>query len=111
MIAIVNGQNHYCALSSAGVVSCWGGNSTGQLGVAPGSADGGYEMVEGEEPDIPQCPNGSCRPTAAAVTKLPLAKQLSAYGDSNCIVTEDDDVMCWGRLAEGATPRTIDGPW
>jgi alpha-tubulin suppressor-like RCC1 family protein len=33
--AITTGNDHSCAIDTSGMVDCWGGNSSGQLGAPP----------------------------------------------------------------------------
>lgn len=85
------GQNHCCGLTSAGTVSCWGYNSSGQLG------------------------NGDTTQQLAPVpvTGLADATQLAVVTSSTCALKKDGSVVCWGQnfdkvpvAVEGATDIT-----
>lgn len=70
---------HTCALDGAGVVYCFGANSTGQLG-------------DGTTLD---------RPTPATVGDLPPVVSLSSGAQHTCALTGSGDVYCWGRNSGG----------
>jgi len=75
--AITAGTNHTCALLVDGSVSCWGSNSSGQLGVG----------VAGDRstPSDPIALQGSGR-----------AKAISAGGSHTCALHTDGTIACWG---------------
>jgi len=75
VIAIAGGDMHTCALSAAGLVSCWGANGYGQLGV--GSKDGGH--------------------IASKVALPGNAVALDCGKWHTCAVLADGRVFCWGR--------------
>ncbi|MBK8050970.1 MAG: biotin transporter BioY [Anaerolineales bacterium] len=72
--SIAAGGNHTCALTTEGIVRCWGMNNAGQLG------DG----------------TNISRPTAADVAGLTGAKAVAAGWRHTCAVTAEDGVKCWG---------------
>src|SRR5205823_4108899 len=78
--AVTAGGNHTCALLTSGAVSCWGLNSTGQLG------------------------NGSQTNSSApvAVQGLPTTiVQVAAGMQHTCAVTTLNTALCWGAEADG----------
>lgn len=75
---VVAGASHSCALSSSGVVSCWGMNNVGQLGRGNSSAAGASPVA------------GSLR-----------FKALSTNADATCGITLADKVYCWGAYRPG----------
>jgi alpha-tubulin suppressor-like RCC1 family protein len=78
--AIAAGSEHTCALTIAGAVQCWGGNTNGQLG------DGTKQLAL--EP--------------VGVIGLDSGVQFIAAGRGHtCAVTEGGGVKCWGDNAGG----------
>jgi alpha-tubulin suppressor-like RCC1 family protein len=78
--AIAAGSGHTCALLASGAVSCWGSNSSGELG------DGG--------------PSGSSR-LATSVATLSDATEIDAGWVHTCALRSDGSVWCWGGNNHG----------
>ena len=74
IIALASGQSHICALNSAGVVRCWGGNRNGTIG--DGTLFDRFLPVDPLGPTI-------------GVTAL------SAGLNSTCAITSSKEVQCW----------------
>lgn len=83
--SVVAGHDHTCALLDDGHVSCWGGNSEGQLGLGDAN-DRGDEVGEMGN-SLPHVDLGSGR-TAVAI---------SAGHRYTCAVLDGGDVKCWGQ--------------
>lgn len=80
IIAVTAGHQHACALSSKGIVSCWGSNEKGQLG------DGTWMD----------------RPTPVAVSGLPdNIIAIAAGGEHTCALNAGGAVKCWGANESG----------
>jgi alpha-tubulin suppressor-like RCC1 family protein len=79
---VAAGGSHTCALSSAGVVYCWGTDSYGQLG------DG----MSGK---------GSHNPIPTAIAGLPSVKAISVGSAHSCAVLVDTTARCWGDNSFG----------
>ncbi len=78
--SIAAGYYHSCAITTAGVVKCWGGNSGGQLG------DNSY----------------TSRSTAMNVTGLASGVTAVAAGEyHSCALTAVGGVKCWGDNSYG----------
>ena len=78
--AIAVGGSHTCALSAAGAVSCWGTNSSGQLG------DG----------------TRAHRNVPVAVSRLGRGMTaIAAGGEHTCALTDLGAMQCWGANASG----------
>jgi alpha-tubulin suppressor-like RCC1 family protein len=82
--AIATGIYHTCALLVDGHVSCWGLNSSGQLGVGQGSPG------DRSTPSAPIALQGSGR-----------AKAITAGGSHSCALHTDGSIACWGYNAYG----------
>ncbi|MBI4957362.1 MAG: hypothetical protein HY908_35460 [Myxococcales bacterium] len=85
------GGDHACALLSDGHLKCWGGNSSGQLGLGDTQSrgDAANEMGAG----LPVVDLGTGKRATAV-----------AAGDYHtCAVLDDGRVKCWGGGASGAT--------
>ena len=80
VVAITDGSNHTCALTSGGTVRCWGSNLTGQLG---------NDAVTGST--VPSAVRG----LASGVTAI------SSFPDTTCATTDDGRVACWGDNMSG----------
>jgi len=95
--AIAAGGLHTCAVTTAGEVLCWGGNSSGQIGDGSNARSPVPVRVPGEQ----------------------RFRQVSAGLAHNCAVTEDARVLCWGsndsgQLGDGSraarsAPRAVSG--
>jgi len=70
--------SHSCALLSGGAVTCWGDNTTGELGGVP--ADAG---------------------AAVSLTDISGATQVIAGPGSSCVLEADGSVRCWGKTDIG----------
>jgi alpha-tubulin suppressor-like RCC1 family protein len=77
--AVCAGGKHSCAISSTGLVRCWGENTDGQLG------DG--TTVQKSVPTLAE--------GVAGATAIGCGRQHS------CAVIEDGTVMCWGSNRRG----------
>ncbi len=89
--AIVAGDNHTCALSRGGRVTCWGQNYYGQLG--NGTTIGSSVPVE-----VPGVPAG--------------ATALAASGFHTCARASGGSVLCWGdnfvgQAGNGVASRSL----
>ncbi|MGH1491991.1 MAG: RCC1 domain-containing protein, partial [Acidimicrobiales bacterium] len=77
---VVTGQNHSCALTRTGQVTCWGDNTTGALG------DGTFDS--------------SVTPVAVkgvgGVGELTKVKQITAGDGHTCALLTNRRVVCWG---------------
>lgn len=83
--ALAAGAHHTCALLNNGEVTCWGGNSSGQLGLANINNIGDDEYPDTVEPinfddDIVQVTAGSA---------------------FTCIKTATNKIHCWGSNSSG----------
>ncbi|MFZ5890242.1 MAG: hypothetical protein ACOY0T_04160 [Myxococcota bacterium] len=85
---VAAGGSHSCALSSAGVLSCWGANSSGQLG------------------------NGSTSAslTPVSVSGAPSSVQQLVAGEKHTCIRSNGTVWCWGDNTSGQVGKgTVGG--
>ncbi|MEI9949401.1 MAG: DUF4215 domain-containing protein [Pseudomonadota bacterium] len=84
-VALALGVDMTCALSSTGLVKCWGRNDSGQLGL-------GDIINRGDTQD-------SVPSKLSAIDLGPgrKAKAISARGATACALLVDGDVKCWGN--------------
>lgn len=78
VVAVSAGGNHSCAITSLGALSCWGGNSSGELGI--GSTD---------DSNIPVVVIGSG------------VVAVSAGESHTCALLASGGVKCWGGNSAG----------
>lgn len=85
--AIATSENHACAVMEDGTVSCWGNNSSGQLG----NGSSGINRDDRSEN------------TATPVTVMDIhdAKEIATGWDHTCALVEDSTVNCWGSNSFG----------
>ena len=83
------GAHHTCGLKSSGDVTCWGDGEAGQLG-GRGTTKQTIQPV-----DVP--------------VQQTLRSLGKAMGDTQCGISQDDDVICWGNNRAGqALPSSSD---
>jgi hypothetical protein len=86
--AIASGDSGFtCALLADGTVSCWGADSTGQLGSGPYMCTGGN--------------GGSCSHVPVAVSGLHDVTAIAAGASFACAVLAAGGVACWGDNGNG----------
>jgi hypothetical protein len=82
------GDTHTCALAKSGTVFCWGTNSAGQV------------VGDGQK-------NNAVINAPSAVPLRKQSSQLSVGADHNCVVSIDNDVVCWGGNAVGQSAPNV----
>lgn len=80
LVAIAAGQDHACAVTTAGAAKCWGGNSFGQLG--NGTTTNSYTPV-----------------AVSGLTSGVVTITAGAY--HTCARTNTGAVKCWGNNSSG----------
>jgi alpha-tubulin suppressor-like RCC1 family protein len=98
-VDISAGFEHSCAVLKNGKVKCWGGNSSGQLGIGTGNT-AGLAVAE----------MGNSLP--AVELKGVAALQVSAGAGHSCATLSDGNLKCWGdnfygQLGQGLGVATI----
>jgi alpha-tubulin suppressor-like RCC1 family protein len=88
VMAVVAGEQHTCALTTAGGGKCWGYNQSGQLG------DGTTAYYRLTPADVSGLTTG--------------VTAMATHGDHTCAATSSGGVKCWGRnefgqLGDGTT--------
>ena len=84
---IVAGTNFTCALTDSGKVKCWGGNNSGQLGLAHGDR-------VGDEAD-------ETSDTFSAIRLGSRAMKISLGASHVCALLKEGRVRCWGSNEQG----------
>ncbi len=96
--ALASSEEHNCALLADGQVSCWGSNSSGELG------DGLESFKPDGKSHIPKLVAGLPGPASA----------IAAGGQHYCALLRDKTVVCWGDNSEGqlgaAQPKSSSKP-
>ncbi len=82
---VAAGGTHNCALFSTGLVRCWGGGASGQLGYGDTQNIGDDENV-----GVPSPVNSGANPL-----------ELAAGGNHSCALLPDGSVRCWGLNSSG----------
>lgn len=94
---IAAGGAHACAVTSDGLLACWGDNSIGQLGTGATEADSLVPVAV----------------TGGALTGKKVV-QVSAGTDHTCALTSDAVLACWGGNGQGqlgtGTRRSVRTP-
>lgn len=85
--AIAAGDNHTCALTTAGGVKCWGSANAGELG-------------NGANPSYRSAP-ADVRTSSGDATPLANVTHVAAGSDHTCAVTTSGGAKCWGGGAYG----------
>ncbi len=99
------GGTSLCALQMNGTVACWGWHSDGAIGVpADGLCRNGLKV---EEP---------CVKTPAVLKDLPPAVAIDASPFHTCIISDQNQVYCWGdnfrgQLGRRTSERCGQHPW
>ena len=94
VVALATGSSHVCALDSENKIYCWGYNYLGQLGDA--SYDDSLTPVEVDMSGV-----------LSGVT----IKEISAGGNNTCVLSEANEVYCWGsgdigKLGNNSTEKS-----
>ncbi|HEY3497678.1 MAG TPA: hypothetical protein VGK73_23430 [Polyangiaceae bacterium] len=87
------GGDHVCVRLESGGVKCWGGNSTGQLGLGDSAFRGATPDSMGE--NLPVVDLGTAGATGLYVT------QLASGVAHNCAIFSGRDLKCWGGNGTG----------
>jgi alpha-tubulin suppressor-like RCC1 family protein len=88
------GVNHACALTNGGGVFCWGYGALAQLG------DNG--------PD--QCGSTECSLAPIGTPFQNGVKDLAVGGFHTCIISQQDEALCWGNNDFGQVGSGVVGP-
>jgi alpha-tubulin suppressor-like RCC1 family protein len=76
------GAAHSCAVTSGGVLRCWGSEDDGRLGTGPSD-------------------EGDTRDTPFTIASLSNIQSVAAGGEHTCALNAEDRALCWGRDSYG----------
>jgi alpha-tubulin suppressor-like RCC1 family protein len=79
------GADHTCAITD-GSIKCWGRNTWGQTGHAPGAA---------------ACSTGGCLPTTLPDVGVAAYVELGLGYDHSCAISDTEGLYCWGAAGNG----------
>ena len=79
--SVVAGWLHSCGISTAGVIYCWGNNTSGQLGL--GVIDTAPHAIPGP------------------IASLSKFRKVALSARASCAITDGDDLYCWGYNGVG----------
>lgn len=82
LVQVDSGNNFTCALAKGGIVSCWGSNSSTQLGTGIDSSE-----------------NSSSKPVR--IRSLTGAKAIATGTNHACAINSSGGVVCWGAGTSG----------
>ncbi len=101
--AIATGEYHTCALSSGGLVKCWGYNAYGQLGQGNTyKVSDGHPFDAGTDPDTPADVGvDGISPVALGWSSGIVTTAIAAGRSHSCALSSGDSVKCWGRNQSG----------
>lgn len=99
---IAAGRNHVCAIDTDRLLSCWGDNAIGQLGVL-------FDSVDEQR---------SATPIALDVPSHERWVAVAAGGNASCAIDIDGALLCWGDHAQlplgpdkgSVAPTIVDPP-
>jgi Regulator of chromosome condensation (RCC1) repeat len=100
--AIAAGVEHTCALDTGGQAYCWGGNATGELGLA--AAPSGAPT-----PQLVDAGGVTFRRISAAGGIGVVGGSLEIWGHT-CALSTDSLAYCWGRNTAGELGIGMAGP-
>ena len=86
VLDVSSGGGHTCAILSNQSVYCWGSAGYGQLGNGIDNFDG-----SGYPDDYVEIP-----PSRAELPEGQVPTKISSGAKHNCVLTESEDVFCWG---------------
>ncbi|CAM9282890.1 unnamed protein product [Ascophyllum nodosum] len=89
VLKVSAGEQHVCAVMSAGAVKCWGRNFYGNLGLEGFRARGHKDGTMGDA--LPEVSLGTDR----------IAVALVAGGERTCAILDSGELKCWGGNSDG----------
>ena len=134
-IAVAAGSHHYCAVLSDGTVSCWGDNSSRQLGIdlyskayvpiAVAGLTGAKAVAAGTSHTCVLLSDSTVRcwgasnsgqlgviggnPATPQAPNLTGVKAIAAGGGHNCVIMSSGEVRCWGANISGELGNASSG--
>ena len=102
-LKVESGGFHSCALSTSGVIKCWGNNEYGQLGL-----DNNYNWGDGVDENGQSATEMGANLAPTDLGDNYFIRDLVLGTNHSCVLFLDGSVKCWGRNEHGQLGQDSD---